>query len=74
MVSQAAATHDTYFRRIDIARKAVAIAMAACGVGVVACVHRDDYLRETLRGGPGIMDVGMLGVSERRCLPNCDLT
>jgi hypothetical protein len=39
---------------IDVARKAVAIAMALCGVGMVVCVRQDDYLTGTLRQEPGI--------------------
>ena len=39
---------------IDAARKAVAIAMAIFGVGLVVCIQRDDYLTGTLRHEPGI--------------------
>jgi hypothetical protein len=46
--------HVAYLKLIDSAKKAVAIAMAVCGVGLVICVNRDDYLRLTLRRESGI--------------------
>jgi hypothetical protein len=43
------APHAAYLKLIDNARKVVAIAMAVCGIGLVVCVNRDDFLRLTLR-------------------------
>jgi hypothetical protein len=48
-----------YADRIDVVRKAIAIAMAVCGVGLVVCIQRDDYLTGTLRYEPGIWRLGM---------------
>jgi hypothetical protein len=50
---------STYLKFIDNTRKAVVIAMAVCGAGLVICVHREDYLVETLRRKPGIWTFGM---------------
>jgi hypothetical protein len=47
-----------YAHRIDVARKAVAIAMVVCSVGVVVCIRRDDYLTGTLKCEPGIWRSG----------------
>jgi hypothetical protein len=47
-----------YAHRIDVTRKAVAIAMAVCGVGAVICIRRDDYLTGVLRYEPGIWRLG----------------
>lgn len=70
LVLVAAAAHGTYMRRIDTARKAVAVAMAIFAVGVVVCVNRDDYLRLTLRGEPGIWTWGcwVFGIGVLACL------
>jgi hypothetical protein len=59
-----------YVHRIDVARKAVAIAMAVCGVGLVVCVWRDDYLSGTLRLEPGIWRWGAsaFGIGVYACL------
>jgi hypothetical protein len=43
-----------YAHCTDVARKAVAIAMALCGVGMVICIRQDDYLTGTLEQQPGI--------------------
>ena len=58
-----------YADRIDTARKAVAIAMAVCGAGLVVCVRQDDYLTGTLRCEPGIWRWGActFGVGVSAC-------
>jgi hypothetical protein len=59
-----------YAARIDTARKAVAIAMAVCGIGAVVCIRQDDYLAGTLRYEPGIWRLGvwMFGAGVYACL------
>jgi len=53
--------HGAYLKLINSTRKAVAIAMAVCGVGLVICINRDDYLRLTLRRESGIWAWGCWG-------------
>jgi hypothetical protein len=64
------APHSTYLKLIDTARKTVAVAMAVCGVGLVICVNREDYLRLTLRRESGIWTWGcwVFGIGVLACL------
>jgi hypothetical protein len=59
-----------YANRIDVARKAVAIAMAVCGLGLVVCIRQDDYLTGTLRREPGMWRWGIwaFGIGVAACL------
>jgi hypothetical protein len=59
-----------YAHHIDVARKAVAIAMALCGVAMVVCVRQDDYLTGTLRQEPGIWrwGAGVFEIGVAACL------
>jgi hypothetical protein len=57
-----------YERRIDQARKAVAITAALCGAGLVVCANRTEHL-QAIRREPGIWDWGTIafGVALLAC-------
>jgi hypothetical protein len=62
--------NSSYLKIINNARKVVAILMAVCGIGVVVCVNRDNYLTETLRREAGIWAWGKwaFGIGVLICL------
>lgn len=51
---EATLSNAGYLRFIDNVRRAVAIAMAVCGAGVVICAYRIQYLVEELKKDPGV--------------------
>lgn len=59
-----------YAKWMDKARIVVAVAMAICGVGLVVCVRKDDYLTGMLRLEPGIWQwgVSVFGIGICTCL------
>jgi hypothetical protein len=69
-ITEAAKSHALYLRRVDRLRKVVAIGMAVCGLGFVACVNCDDHLRITLRESSGLWAWGIwpFGIGVVICL------